>query len=87
VWSIETLDETVDDELTALPVDMRARFQRICEGKLWEMRMAGRNGIARAIYVTAKGRRGIVLRAFMRKTEETPRSELRLAAERARRLG
>jgi phage-related protein len=106
VWSIETLDETVDDELTALPVDMRARFQRICEligslglervgephvkhleGKLWEMRMAGRDGIARAIYVTAKGRRVIVLRAFMKKTEKTPRSELRLAAERARRLG
>ena len=27
------------------------------EGKLWELRFTGRNGIARALYVTAIGRR------------------------------
>ena len=30
-WTIETLNTTVDKELAALPVDMRARFVRICE--------------------------------------------------------
>ena len=28
------------------------------QGKLWEMRMKGRDGIARSLYVTATGRRG-----------------------------
>ena len=29
-WTVETLNETVDRELGALPADMRARFSRIC---------------------------------------------------------
>ncbi len=29
-WSVETLNEAVDEELGALPSDMRARFSRIC---------------------------------------------------------
>lgn len=28
-WTVETLNTTVDKELAALPVDMRARFSRI----------------------------------------------------------
>ena len=38
------------------------------EGKLWEMRLTGRGGIARALYVTAIGRRIVVVRAFVKKT-------------------
>ena len=30
-WVVETLNDTVDDELAALPVDVRARFVRIAE--------------------------------------------------------
>ncbi|WP_311985937.1 MULTISPECIES: type II toxin-antitoxin system RelE/ParE family toxin [Bradyrhizobium] len=48
------------------------------EGKLWELRLAGRYGIARALYVTAIGRRVIVVRAFVKKTQKTPRSEIEL---------
>jgi phage-related protein len=33
------------------------------EGKLWELRLTGRDGIARALYVTAIGRRVVVVRA------------------------
>ena len=54
------------------------------EDKLWEMRLIGRDGIARAIYVTATGRRIIVLRTFVKKTEKTPKRELELARERAK---
>ena len=32
------------------------------EGKLWELRLTGRDGIARALYVTATGRRVVVVR-------------------------
>jgi len=37
------------------------------EGPLWEMRMKGRDGIARAAYVTATGRRVVVVRVFGRR--------------------
>lgn len=30
-WTVETLNETVDAELAALPADMRARLVRIAE--------------------------------------------------------
>ncbi|MGH9607517.1 MAG: type II toxin-antitoxin system RelE/ParE family toxin [Terracidiphilus sp.] len=53
------------------------------EGKLWEMRLTGRDGIARAIYVTALGRRVIIVRAFVKKTQQTPRAEIALAKKRA----
>lgn len=53
------------------------------EGKLWEMRLTGRDGIARAIYVTALGRRVIIVRAFVKKTQRTPRTEIELALRRA----
>ena len=53
-------------------------------GPLWEMRLSGRDGIARAIYVAASGRRVVVVRAFVKKTRRTPRREIRLALKRAR---
>jgi phage-related protein len=54
------------------------------EGKLWELRLTGRDGIARALYVTAIGRRVVVVRAFVKKTQRTPRSEIELALRRAK---
>lgn len=56
------------------------------EGKLWEMRLTGRDGIARALYVTAIGRRVIVVRAFVKKTQRTPRAEIELALRRAKEI-
>jgi|SRR3954463_7223114 phage-related protein len=54
------------------------------DGKLWELRMAGRDGISRAVYVTAARRRVVVVRVFVKKTQETPRRELELARARAK---
>ena len=54
------------------------------EGKLWEMRLTGRDGIARAFYVTAIRRRVVVVRVFVKKTQKTPRKEIALALERAK---
>ena len=48
------------------------------DGPLWEMRLRGKDGIARAIYVTATGRRVVILRVFVKKTRKTPRGELAL---------
>jgi phage-related protein len=49
------------------------------EGKLWEIRMHGQDGIARAIYFAAQGQQLIVVRAFVKKTPKTPRREIELA--------
>ena len=54
--------------------------------KLWEMRFGGRDGIARAIYVTAIGRRVIVVHAFVKKTQTTPKAALDLAERRAKEI-
>jgi phage-related protein len=54
------------------------------EGKLWEMRLMGRDGIARALYVTALGKRVVVVRVFVKKTQKTPRAEVDLALLRAK---
>ena len=56
---------------------------RHLQGKLWEMRMKGRDGISRALYVTASGRRVVVVRAFVKKTQKTPSAEIALALKRA----
>lgn len=55
---------------------------RHLEGKLWELRMKGKDGIARALYITASGHRVIILHAFMKKTQKTPKKALRAAKRR-----
>jgi phage-related protein len=56
------------------------------QGKLWEMRLNGRDGIARAIYVTRIGRRVVVVHAFVKKTRKTPRAALEIAERRTREI-
>jgi phage-related protein len=63
---------------------VREPHVRHLEGSLWEMRMKGRDGISRAIYLTASGRRVVVVRVFVKKTQKTPRREIDLALERAK---
>ena len=54
--------------------------------KLWEIRLKGRDGIARAIYVAVTGRRLVVVRAFVKKTQKTPDREIELALRRMKEL-
>lgn len=63
---------------------VREPYVKHLQGPLWEMRMKGRDGIARAVYVTASGRRVVVVRVFAKKTETTPRREIELALKRAK---
>jgi phage-related protein len=46
--------------------------------------MKGRDGIARAVYVTATGARVVVVRVFSKKIQRTPRREIELALRRAK---
>ena len=56
------------------------------QGALWEIRLKGKSGIARALYVTATPERVVVLRVFTKKTQKTPKREIRLALQRAKEL-
>lgn len=47
------------------------------------MRLKGRDGIARAIYLAAKGQRLVVVHAFIKKSEKTPRRAIETATKRA----
>lgn len=62
----------------------REPYVKHLQGKLWEMRLKGKDGIARSLYVAATGRRVIVVRTFVKKTEKTPRQEIELALQRAK---
>lgn len=102
-WVVEFLNADVKALLDAMPLDIRASFERIVEliqlhglervrepyvkhleGSLWEMRMKGKGGIARAVYVTAVGKRVIVVHVFEKKTQKTPRHEIVTALRRAK---
>jgi phage-related protein len=101
-WSFVFVNAEAQAELDALPLDVRASFERIVslvqafglervhepyikhiEGPIWEMRLRGRGGIARALYMTATGRRAVILRVFSKKTQKTPRREIEFARRRA----
>lgn len=63
---------------------IREPYVKHLEGPLWEMRMKGKSGIARACYVTALGRRIVVVHVFAKKTQKTPRREIEIALKRAK---
>ena len=59
-------------------------YVRHLEGKLWEIRAKGKDGIARSLYVTASGKRIVIVRCFVKKAQKTPDKELKLALQRAK---
>ena len=65
---------------------LRAPHVRHLEGKLWELRVRAERGIARGIYVTATGRRVVVLHVFAKKSRKTPRRTLATARERMKQV-
>ena len=65
---------------------VREPYVKPLGSKLWEMRMTGRDGIGRAICVTAQERRIVILHAFRKKTRKTPRRAIRTAMSRLKEL-
>jgi phage-related protein len=69
------------------PQQVREPHVKPLGDKLWEMRMAGRDGIARAIYLAAHGQRLVVVHVFIKKTQKTPRAAIETARSRAKEAG
>lgn len=51
-------------------------------GGLFELRPRGREGIGRAFYCFVVNHRIVILHAFIKKTQETPEQELKIARKR-----
>ena len=62
---------------------VHAPYIKHLPGKLWEMRLTGRDGMPRALYVTAIGQRVVIVRVFVKKSQKTPGREIALALKRA----
>jgi len=52
------------------------------EGGLFELRVKGKEGIARVFYCTKIGKRIVMLHVFVKKTQKTPKKEMKLAMQR-----
>ena len=63
---------------------VREPYLKHLEGPLWEMRLKGKSGIARAVYVTASSMRIVVVHVFAKKTQKTPRKEIVQALKKAK---
>ena len=75
---VRLLEAVENVGLDALP----APHVKHLEGKLWELRVRAEGGTARGIYVTAAGRRVVILHVFAKKSRKTPRRALETARRR-----
>lgn len=62
--------------------NLRLPHSRAFGEGLFELRPRGKTGIGRAFYCFLLGKRIIVLHAFIKKTQQTPDKELKLARKR-----
>jgi len=65
---------------------LRLPHSRAFGDGLFELRSRGRSGIGRVFYCFLLGKRIIVVHAFIKKTQETPDKELKLARMRVKEL-
>jgi len=66
--------------------NLRLPHSRAMGDGLFELRPRGRSGIGRAFYCFLVGKRVVLVHAFVKKTQQTPDKELRLARKRMKEL-
>lgn len=64
--------------------DLRMPHSRALGDGLFELRPRGPEGAGRALYCYVKGRRVVILHAFIKKTRATPARELAIARKRSK---
>ena len=67
-------------------IDLRMPHSRAMGQGLFELRCKGREGIGRVFYCTLMDRHIVVLHSFIKKTQETPESELHIARNRQQKV-
>ena len=86
---IESLDERTQARLRRAIEELRVRnvtagfpLVRHIEGKLWELREESQTNTYRLFYFFFSGRRIILVHAFQKKSQKTPRREIETAKRR-----
>lgn len=86
---IETLDAKTQGRLAWSVEQLRLRnvlarepLVRHIDGKIWELREQSDTNVYRILYFAAVGRRFVLLNAFQKKTQKTPRREIVTAQRR-----
>jgi phage-related protein len=70
------------EAMTLYGADLRMPHSRAMGGGLFELRPKGPEGIGRVFYCTQLGKTIVVLHSFVKKTQETPDAEMRVARKR-----
>ena len=83
-WPVGTLADyaRLIDLLIEFGPSLRMPHSRTMGGGIFELRPRGREGIGRAFYCFVIGQKVIILHAFVKKTQETPEHELKIARKR-----
>ena len=83
-WPVDVLADyaRLIELLTEHDPSLRLPHSRAFGDGLFELRPRGRSGIGRAFYCFLDGKRVVVLHAFVKKSRQTPDSELKLARKR-----
>jgi phage-related protein len=83
-WPVDVLADyaRLIELLAAYGPNLRLPHSRAFGDGLFELRPRGRSGIGRAFYCFLVGERVVVLHAFIKKSQQTPDRELKLARKR-----
>jgi phage-related protein len=87
-WSVDVVADyaRLVELLAEHGPSLRLPHSRALGEGLFELRPRGRSGIGRAFYCFLLGQRVVVVHAFIKKTQETPDKELKLARKRVKEL-
>lgn len=87
-WPVDVLADYAHlvELLAEYGPNLRLPHSRAMGNGLFELRPRGRSGIGRAFYCFLVGKRVVVLHAFVKKTQQTPDKELKLARKRMKEL-
>jgi phage-related protein len=87
-WPVEVLADyaRLIELLAEHGPSLRLPHSRALGDGLFELRPRGRSGIGRALYCFMIGKRIVVLHAFIKKSQQTPDAELRIARKRAKEI-
>lgn len=87
-WPVDVLADyaRLVELLVEYGPNLRLPHSRAMGQSLFELRPRGRSGIGRAFYCFLVGKRVVVVHAFIKKTQQTPDKELKLARKRMKDL-
>lgn len=87
-WPVDVLADyaRIVELLVEHGPSLRLPHSRAFGGGLFELRPRGKSGIGRAFYCFLVGQRVVVLHAFVKKSQQTPEHEIKLARKRVKEI-